>query len=1606
MKTLRLLSVLSLISISNLFGQAPVANFTVNKTSGCAPASGFNFNNTSTNNPTTLSWNFGNGQTASGNAPFSSTIQSPIVNYNNPGTYTVTLTATNASGSNTITKTALITVFAPPVADYTISDTTVCAGQLITLTNTSTQGTGSISSYTWVYGDGGSSGSQNPPPISYSAAGTYSLSLTVVDVNTCNSVKVITIDVNKPVADFTSTAPSAGPIYACTPPLPVQFLETATTSGTTTYNWSFIGTGAPNPTTGASPQRTFNNYGIYDVKLVVTDGFGCKDSITKASYVNISEFTAKFDVDTSECQPYNAQFVDGSFSAPAIGNTTIWSWDFGDPGSGADNTSAVQHPTHLYVNAGTYTATLTVTNSIGCVSTTTKTIVVNPKPVASYITDTLQGCSLPFDVNFTSASTGSGYTYQWDIDNNGSLDYTTTNITQLHTYTAEGTYSIRFVVTSDKGCVDDTVSTVSNYVVIEKPNAVFTAIIPYWGCAPLTVDFTQSSTPGIGGPIVKWFYDFGIIPLSADTLSNITGGNVQYTYTTIGEFQPKLVITNLYGCKDSTVFDSVLVGQKPTFDFTAAPREFCHDVSPPVEFQFINLDNPQITDHIIWTYGAPGPPASASINMSGHAPPPPRLVNPLNPNPIHPFSSEVLDTGFIMIQLVAGFNGCYDTLIKPEYLYIHPPAANFTVSDPIICKEEIDIVNFYNTSLARPGTSYIWDMGTDGTNSSGTDQILKNDTSFVTWQYPKAGTYDVYLYAQQTNTGPLSSYVYDGYIFGNTMTCWDSIPKTVTVSHFEAQANYSQTQGCQPLDVAFNFVNFNNAVSPAVPDSNTALITSLVYWNFIDLGNDTLMISSLSGPFFNINYNYQTQGSYLTKMIATNSVGCMDSVEQLIVVDQLPVAQFSASDTFFCAPQTINFNDLSQSFGGANINQWHWDFGTELSSTTGGDTSNVQNPFFLYSLLTPINQPVPITLTVKDNKGCTSPPFTLYVEPSKPFAHYTADSIICSGDSLKLRAKTSGGLAPLQYEWDFGDGSALQTTTIDSISHLYVVNSSTKFGIKLRVIDKNGCDSLFTDSVLVSQPVADFDQSTLDLKCPDIVSFYDLSTSDNDHPVNKWYYSFGDGGFTLRDSTTIPSNADTVTNRYAKRGVYTVQLIVTNSFGCDDTLTKVDLIKVGGPEAKYDYNPKSGCAPIIVTFDVSDTVDVAYYEWSFDDLSGQIDSIKPFNIPFTHQYTSGGVFNPRLAVIDTAGCRIEVTPYPPSIVLTGAVANFTMSDSILCGPTTVNFANTTQPGTPPVNIIKYEWDFGDGSPISTDPNPSHNYSGVDTFMVTLTIYSDTLLNPGCGPYSITKPVYSFIGPPLKELRLTGGNACPPLDVQFFADTTGLQYGITGIRWDFGDNTFDNLQEDPLHTYENSGTYYPTLTLDFSNGCSFTYADSIVFVYPEPTADFTYTPQLTGFLFNKYQFNNISTTPAPSTGFSSQWDFGDGLGYSSIATSPLHVFAAEGTYNVVLKVTNEYTCIDSIIKPIIVDYEPDIPNVFTPNGDGTNDFLDFILPPDAGCMKLEVFNRWGMKVFEQEDYKNDWAGTDMNGKKLNTDTYYYIVTFCNAFTVNGWVYLQN
>ena len=414
---------------------AIVTAFSANETVGESPMS-VQFSDQSTQNPTIWSWNFGDGTT--------SDLQNPVHTYESAGIYSITLTASNADSTNTLTRTNYITALGVITASFTGNPTEGQAPLAVQFLDTST---GGPTAWTWDFGDNTTSDVQNPRHV-YEAAGNYSVTLTASNpLSTSDPVtRTEYIRVSAPVAP---TAAFSGTPLSGTAPLTVQFTDESI-NFPSSWAWDFNNDGTVD-STAQNPTYTYPGAGTYTVKLIVMNGAGSDDEV-KVSYITVNAQplppvapVAAFRANTtSGMAPLIVQFTDESTNSPSS-----WAWDFNNDDI-VDSTDP--NPICSYSFAGIYPVKLTVTNGAGSddeVKVGYITVIAPPvKPVAYFTGTPLNGIK-PLTVKFTDGSTNSPTYWRWDFNNDGTVDSTAQN--PSYSYSHRGVYTVVLTVGNAAG---------------------------------------------------------------------------------------------------------------------------------------------------------------------------------------------------------------------------------------------------------------------------------------------------------------------------------------------------------------------------------------------------------------------------------------------------------------------------------------------------------------------------------------------------------------------------------------------------------------------------------------------------------------------------------------------------------------------------------------------------------------------------------------------------------------------------------------------------------------------------------------------------------------------------------------------------------------------------------------------------------------------------------------------------------------------------------------------------------------------------------------------------------------------------------------------------
>jgi gliding motility-associated-like protein len=491
--------------------------------SGCAPFL-VNFINSSTN-AQSYWWDFGDGT--------NTTITAPSHTYNSPGVYNVRLVAINPNGCNGTTDTSFLTITVKAdsiLNNFTLTKLDSCVTFKIGVNNQSNFYNNSFSGTTtwlWNWGDGTTSNVQNPVDHVYASLGTYTVTLTITDAKACNSpvirTRVVTFTNNYINGDFTL------PDTAC---IPFAGTFTPITTGVVTgYNWQFGDGSLPVSTTSAT--HTYPTAGTYTATLIVGNPASCNKFDTSKQVIHIRPDIATdfafIKLDT--CDPYVLGITNLSVANslyPGAANWTSYVWNWGD-----GTTSTGKSPGNkTYLQAGTYTITLTMKDSTACNSPqiATKVISFVDNNVRAKLVMPDTGC-IPFTYTFNNTSTNAT-SYLWQFGDGSTAN---TNA-PTHTFGQLGTYTITLIVGNPTSCNKlDSIKHV--LTIVPSPVADFV----YAPNPPLpnkSVSFTNKSSGAI-----QYVWDFGDGEGSTEV-------NPVHLYSVSAETEVCLTAINEYGCRD------------------------------------------------------------------------------------------------------------------------------------------------------------------------------------------------------------------------------------------------------------------------------------------------------------------------------------------------------------------------------------------------------------------------------------------------------------------------------------------------------------------------------------------------------------------------------------------------------------------------------------------------------------------------------------------------------------------------------------------------------------------------------------------------------------------------------------------------------------------------------------------------------------------------------------------------------------------------------------------------------------------------------------------------------------------------------------------------
>jgi len=780
-----------------------------------------------------------------------------------------------------------------------------------------------------------------------------------------------------------------------------------------------------------------------------------------------------------------------------------------------------------------------------------------------------------------------------------------------------------------------------------------------------------------------------------------------------------------------------------------------------------------------------------------------------------------------------------------------------------------------------------------------------------------------------TDVGSIATYEWD-FGDGNTSPSPSTLPYAsnayATSGIFTVTLTATDTAGY--TNIVWHYVDVNQAPlpnysydQPACSGFTTQFTDHTVapsgyivewHWDFGD-GNDTTIYS---GGNPNVEYTYANSGTFPASLTVLTSDSCSNAAFINVEITTSPVASFTHDNA--CFGNITSFTDLSQEGDNIDIVSWEWDFG-EL---TAGLNNYSQEQNAIHQYMT--TGDFPVSLTVTNARGCPHTfvdTVTINVPPALDFTY----SAVCFDTPIQFTVDTAfTDIASItDWMWDFGDNN---TSTEQDPDHTYAVSGT--YTVSLTVLDVNSCSTTVSYTIdVLDLPVANFhfDNPT----CEDnMVQFTDYSYTPETTTIEEWMWIFGDGDTTIITPTDTPN----VQHLYDTSGVFTVNLLITNSNGCTSSLSRVVTIL---PPPIADFSSTVTCLNEFVQFTdeslENGAGNIVSWEWDFGDSDSGINNNSSSLQNPVHQFSTFGTYTVSLLIENVQGCLdtisqdVTINELPP--------IEFNIYNACLDSEVLFTIDSTI---TDIGSIASYYWDYGNGENSTDRDTTSHTYLADGTYTVLLSI-TDTL---GCSN-SVSHEV--TLVPLPRSLFSTSASQCATETIQFNDLSTTEEGYIIEWHWDFGDgnDTIISHPENPnlSYLYDSDGIYTATLTITNSNGCV-GISDQVITILPGPIANFDFESVC---LNVSADFIDLSQANGGGQIIDWDWNFGDptsGMDNFSALQNPSHLFDAVGDHEVTLTVANENGCVSTYTDTINISMLPEID--FTTIGgsciDGITEFI--------------------------------------------------------------------
>lgn len=786
----------------------PIANLTI-PAGICLPADSARFFDASTIADGSqagfkYAWSFGDPPSGGNN---NSTLKNPAHYYSTTGPFSINLKTTSAAGCFHDSTKILSNVYPQAIAGFTVNSEN-CLKDSTRFTSTSSGSGNVITNWYWDFGDGTPLGNTANPVHAYATAGTKVIKHWITTDKGCTSdTTTKTIIINPlPSANFNIAGP-----FCETKNILFTDASLANAGALASWNWD-LGDGFLTTLANGNPfTHVYATTGILTVKLTVSTDKGCVSPTTSKPVTINAQPKAGFVIPEVCLSDTYAQFTDST--SIAAGTITSWLWNFGDPVSGALNTSTQKNPQHSYTAVGPYTVTLTVVSNSGCTSTITQGFFVNgSNPVAGFTINNATALCANEPVVIANTSTvfpGNIARVEIYWDNAGTPgvfdtdDFPAAGKVYKHLYPnfqspLTKNFTIRLRAFSGGVCLNDKLQVIT---VNAAPKVQFNAI-PNTCLDAAPYQITQAKEIG-GVPGAYKFTGTGVSSggIFSPAVAGVGVHNLLYTFTAAAG-----------GCVD-TASKQINVLAPPVADFIFS--------LPACE-----------TRTVTFTSTATTPVGTITAYTWDFADGTPVIIQ----NTPAPFTHTFAVAGNYNVTLkVTTSNGCV-SIVKQLLVAVKPqPRPDFAI--PLSACLPAAAVTFNNLSTIADGTenafTYLWDFG-DPISGSGNSSVAKTPTHI----YAGTGPYSVKL---QVTSGS---------------GCVENKTLLLNTIHVQPKAAFSSNKQSICIKDVVTFTDLSNGLDGTVTGWN---------WNFGDGQKDLNR---------NPTHLFTSDNTFNVSLFITNSYGC------------------------------------------------------------------------------------------------------------------------------------------------------------------------------------------------------------------------------------------------------------------------------------------------------------------------------------------------------------------------------------------------------------------------------------------------------------------------------------------------------------------------------------------------------------------------------------------------------------------------------------------------------------------------------------------------------------------------------------------------------------